>query len=143
MLVRCRQEDPEVLLERRNLVQSRSVSELAKISGLSDLPVPKHIERLLQGKKSNQQERPQSEMDSAPKGVKESFMSTLPKSLKSEVLVRARVEDEEVLRERRKLVQTVSVGELARVGSPADIPVPKTLGNIVHGRLGSKKDSRS
>ena len=50
VLVRCRNEDPDVQRERRALTQSKSVSELAKIGGLSDLPIPANIERLLSGK---------------------------------------------------------------------------------------------
>ena len=47
LLVVSKYEDPEVLKERQKTVQSKSVSELAQISTLSDLPVPSRIEKLL------------------------------------------------------------------------------------------------
>ena len=50
VMVRSRFEDPDVQRERRNLTQSKSVSELARINGLSDFPVPATLERLIGGR---------------------------------------------------------------------------------------------
>ena len=47
VLVKARVEDPEIREFRRNLVESKSVSELSQISALSDFPIPSTIERLM------------------------------------------------------------------------------------------------
>ena len=52
-MTRARFEDPEILEQRRALTQSKSVSELAAINGLSDFPIPATIERILSGKKAD------------------------------------------------------------------------------------------
>ena len=70
--------------------------------------------------------------------LKESMYASLPRSMKSEVLVRSRLEDPEVLKERQRAVQTQSVSELARVSGLSDMPVPATIENIMHGKW--KKD---
>lgn len=56
VLVRSRQEDPEVLRQRQELVQSRSVSELAKISSLSEFPIPGNLQRLIRGSSKAKEE---------------------------------------------------------------------------------------
>ena len=50
VLVKARVEDPEIREFRKKLVESKSVSELSQISGLSDFPIPSTIERLMQSK---------------------------------------------------------------------------------------------
>ena len=59
--------------------------------------------------------------------------ATLPKSLKSEVLVRSRMEDPEVQRQRRQLTQSKSVSELSQVKSFADFPIPANIEKLVKG----------
>ena len=63
---------------------------------------------------------------------------TMPKSLTQEVMVRTRIEDPEVLRERRNLTQSKSVSELSRIGGLSDFPVPATLERLIGGRGGNK-----
>ena len=60
--------------------------------------------------------------------------ASLPRSMTTEVRVRSRMEDPEVLKERQQLVSNMSVGELARVQGLSDMPVPKTLENILQGK---------
>ena len=55
----------------------------------------------------------------------ENMYATLPKSLREECLVRSREEDQEVARERQRMVQSMSVSELAKVSGFSDIPLPK------------------
>ena len=55
----------------------------------------------------------------------ENMYATLPKSLREECLVRSREEDQEVARERQRIVQSMSVSELAKVSGFSDIPLPK------------------
>ena len=47
VLVKSRVEDPEVRDFRKQLVESKSVSELSQISSWSDFPIPSTIERLM------------------------------------------------------------------------------------------------
>ena len=63
---------------------------------------------------------------------------TMPKSLTQEVMVRTRIEDPEVLRERRNLTQSKSVSELSRISGLSDFPVPATLERLIGGRGGNK-----
>ena len=51
----------------------------------------------------------------------------MPRALKSEVMVRAKVEDPSVQRERAELVKAKSVHELAQITSFSDIPVPNFI----------------
>jgi hypothetical protein len=53
--------------------------------------------------------------------------SRLPKGLTSECLVRAKMEDPDVQRERAEAVKTYSVRELAAITSLSDIPLPSFL----------------
>ena len=55
----------------------------------------------------------------------------LPRALKSECLVRTKVEeDENVLAERRKIVESMSPAELGQLNSLSDIPMPSALEKI-------------
>ena len=68
--------------------------------------------------------------------------ATLPKSLKSELHVRSRVEDPEVQRQRKELTQSKSVSELAQVKSLADFPIPANIEKLIQaGRGASAKPS--
>ena len=47
-LVRTKvEEDPEELKRRQNLVESKTPAELAKITSLSDIPIPATLERIV------------------------------------------------------------------------------------------------
>ena len=50
-LVRSKVEDPEKQKERQQLTQNKSVSELGKVTSLSDFPIPSPIEKLLNSDK--------------------------------------------------------------------------------------------
>ncbi len=57
--------------------------------------------------------------------------SNLPRSLKTECLVRTKVEeDEEVLKERQKVVESLKPADLSQFHSISDFPVPSALENI-------------
>ena len=58
------------------------------------------------------------------------WKESMPDSLKSEVLVRSRVEDPEVQRERAEIAKTRTVSQLSQINSLADIPIPKNVQNI-------------
>ena len=69
-----------------------------------------------------------------PARIQENIYATLPKSLKSEVLVRARVESPEVRQNRYELTQSKSVSELAQVRNLAEFPLPTPIENLIHGK---------
>ena len=48
VLVRVRDEDPDIQKQRQELVRSKSPVELAQMSSISDFPVPANIEKLMQ-----------------------------------------------------------------------------------------------
>ncbi len=78
VLVRCRQEDPETQRRRRDLVQSKSVSELAQIASFSDLPVPNW--RIFQGggAKKKPQESDEPDRPKSQQAFKDSLVSSIP-----------------------------------------------------------------
>ena len=69
--------------------------------------------------------------------------ATLPKSLKSELHVRSRVEDPDVQRQRKELTQSKSVSELAQVKSLADFPIPANIEKLIQSRGASASAKQS
>merc|ERR1712008_656087 len=51
VLVRVRDEDPEVQMQRQESTRSKSPVELSQISSLSEFPIPKNIENMINKKK--------------------------------------------------------------------------------------------
>ena len=96
-MVRSRIEDPEIQSQRRQIAQSKSVSELSQIQNLGEFPIPTTIEKLMAAKKQSESNGDANKMSILESLNTENIYATLPRSLKSEVLVRTRVEDPEVL----------------------------------------------
>ena len=118
------------------------------MTSLSDIPVPKTLERIVTRVRSS--DRSGGEDGSGPSAAggglprslnPQDIYATLPKSLKSEVLVRSRVEDPEVQRQRRELTQSKSVSELAQVKSLSDFPIPANIEKLIQGRGAVKPPS--
>ena len=105
-------QDTATLKARRSAMGSKSVGELSQITGFSDFPIPGAIERLMQ-KRDKSVDAPDNvstvSMHSSTK------YGTLPKSLQREMLVRSRMEDPEILKERRAVTQAKSVNELSQI----------------------------
>ena len=58
----------------------------------------------------------------------EDIYASLPRSLKSQVMVRTKVEeDEDVLKSRQHLVETKTPAELGQINGLSDFPVPTRL----------------
>ena len=136
-------EDPETMKLRRQIVQSRSVSELSQISSVSDIPLPSRIEKLLASstvertpkkKKSQENVSATAEKDYSylsPMAIHDTIYSTLPRSLKSEILVKSRVQTVDAIQKsRRDLVESKSVGELSQVNKISDLPIPSPIQNL-------------
>ena len=147
LLVVSKVEDPAVLHERRQMVQSRSVSELSQISSIFDIPVPSQVEKFLTLSRtstkrskspSSQKAVPQEAKDYSqfsPMAIHDSIYSTLPRSMKTEVLVKSKVQlSTDEAKARRQLVLSKSVGELSQVKSLSDIPVPSRVQALLQKR---------
>merc|ERR1712142_1142342 len=135
LLVKSVVEDPDVLAERRAIVASKSVSELSQITSFSDIPVPaslsrafhKSMERLSGFGKTKDEADSIRPITPGGRSITENMYATLPKSLKSELLVKSCVEDPEVQQERMALTQSKSVSELSQIKSLSDIPIPENI----------------
>ena len=47
VLVRARQEEPEIQLARAEIIKNKSVNELSQITSIEDFPLPKSVEQLI------------------------------------------------------------------------------------------------
>ena len=132
LLVRTRQEEPEIQRQRAELVRSKSPSELAQMGGLSDFPLPSTIEQYVRPtSRPGAVERKKRFRDKQRSLSAKNLYDSLPRSLKTEVLVKTRVEDPEVQRQRAALVSSKSVSELSQVMSPSDFPIPANIERLV------------
>lgn len=127
VLVRVRDEDPQVQKQRQELTRSKSPVELSQISSLSDFPIPKNIEDLLNKKKvENDGPTP------PPRRFrKEDIYESLPASLKSEVLVKTKIEtNEEILKARQELSRSKSPAQLSEIHGLNEFPIPTFVENL-------------
>merc|ERR1712227_141400 len=133
-------EDPEVQAARAEVVKSKSVNELSQVTSFADIPIPDAIENLMKKKPERNSlapaERKKKFKDQmkaqSTQSLSQSLYGSLPRSLKQDLLVKARVEDPDILAERRAVVASKSVSELSQITSLSDIPVPSTLSRAFH-----------
>merc|ERR1712226_528133 len=139
-------EDPEVQAARAEIVKSKSVNELSQITSLSDIPIPDVIENFVRRsyapteRKKKFKERIKSQ---STQSLSQSMYSTLPRSLKQDLLVKSRIEEPDILAERRAIVASKSVSELSQITSISDIPIPKTLSRAFHKSMEMLASSKS
>merc|ERR1711887_81797 len=135
LLVKTETEDPEVQAARAEIVKSKSVNELSQITSLSDIPIPDVIENFVRRsyapteRKKKFKEKIKSQ---STQSLSQSMYSTLPRSLKQDLLVKSRIEEPDILAERRAIVASKSVSELSQITSISDIPIPTTLSRVFH-----------
>ena len=135
VLVRVRDEDPDLQRQRQELTRAKSPIELSRISSLNEFPIPKNIEGLL-AKKDNVDGNP---TPPPRRFKKENIYESLPASLKTEVLVKTKVEtDEEILEQRRELTRCKTPAELSEIKGIEDFPIPTFVENMT-----KKKESGS
>ena len=128
VLVRVRDEDPEVQKQRQELTRSKSPIELSKINSLAEFPIPKNIEGLMQKKGLDESAGP---TPPPRRFKKEDIYATLPASFKTEVLVKTKIEtDEEVLRHRQELTRAKTPTELSEIHGVEDFPIPTFVQNL-------------
>ena len=164
LLVVSKFEDAETLRQRRNTVQSRSVSELSQISSLSDFPIPEKLEKLMTLKRKQQMVKsksgenlskrsPKDYSHLSPMAIHDTIYSTLPRSMKSELLVKAQVAKgggaaSHKVKARKELVEAKSVNELSQVRTLAEVPIPSPIQNLMEKSkqnliLGAEDDASS
>ena len=66
------------------------------------------------------------------RSIQENLYATLPRSLKSEILVKSVVEDRETQLQNMALTQSKSVSELSQVKSISDFPIPDRIEKLIH-----------
>merc|ERR1719331_2573300 len=130
------EEDPEVLAKRQEMVAGKSVSELSKMSGLDDFPLPTRVETLVRKKRVL---KSTDEKENVKKGVSRSVTSlsaksitslSIPESLLTPLAVKSVVEDQDLVAKNKEIIKTKSVGELSRVGALSDFPIPDNVENL-------------
>ena len=68
------------------------------------------------------------------KGFKDDMYASLPRSLKDQLIVRTKVEEnEEVLQQRQALVESKSPAELSEIHSLGELPIPSRIEAWLHG----------
>lgn len=68
---------------------------------------------------------------SSPSQIKDNIYATLPRSLKSELAVTTKIQDPEVVQERREMVSKKSVNELSQVTQLSDLPIPTPIQKMI------------
>merc|ERR1712233_268909 len=130
------EEDPEILAKRQEMVAGKSVSELSKMSGLDDFPLPTRVETLVRKKRVL---KSTDEKENVKKGVSRSVTSlsaksvtslSIPESLLTPLAVKSVVEDQDLVAKNKEIIKTKSVGELAHIGTLSDFPIPDTVENL-------------
>ena len=143
VMVRVRQEDPEVRRERAELVKAKSPNELSQMTSIADFPLPSSIEQYVRpSSRPSGVERKKKFREKTRSLSARNLYDSLPRSLKSEVLVKTRLEDPEVQKERAGLVSSKSVSELSQVTSLSEFPVPKTIERLVARARGASNEAQ-
>merc|ERR1712172_40976 len=145
LAVKTVEQEPDLVAERRELLASKSVSELSQVKSLADFPVPDIVQRAfhksvgsLSGNKAAQDPSKASAarvggdsplaMPRNTKELGEALYRGLPSSLTAPVVVRSKVEDPTKLIERQQLQQTKSIHELSKIRNLNEMPIP---GNVI------------
>lgn len=137
VLLRTRDEDPEIQKERQELTRAKSPVELSQISSLAEFPVPKNIEKLINKKQQNLSEIDNSRPTPPPRRFRrEEMYESLPASLKTEVLCTSKIEtDFDTLTKRRELTRAKSPAELSEIRGIEDFPIPTFVENLTKKKL--------
>jgi len=123
VIVRSRAISDEESKQRQELIRSKSPVELSQMDSLKDFPVPKTIEKLFE--KTDETDDAGTSRE-PPVDFIEKY-STLPPSLKTNLLVGVKTEDQELVSQRAETIKSKSVSELSEIRSMNDIPIPSTL----------------
>merc|ERR1711962_781947 len=154
LAVKTVEQEPDLVAERRELLASKSVSELSQVKSLADFPVPDVVQRVfhkslgsLGGNKGAQDSSKENGSSRPPtshsgKGLQAELYATLPRSLtEQQLLVRTKVEESaEVLQARQALVESKSPLELSEIHSLAEMPIPSRIEAWLHGEANGTQE---
>merc|ERR1712037_16269 len=155
LAVKTVEQEPDLVAERRELLASKSVSELSQVKSIADFPVPDIVQRALHksvgslgGSKPAQDPSKPSAASSRPttslsgKGLQAEIYASLPRSLtEQQLLVRTKVEESaEVLQARQALVESKSPLELSEIHSLAEMPIPSRIEAWLHGEATASQE---
>jgi hypothetical protein len=120
--------DKEELEERRAAVKNYTPAQLAQFSGIGDFPIPSRISGAFSSKKKRGDSKKRSRSETSVNGeTPAGWYGTLPKSLREAKVVTKVKEadaDDQVIQERRKLVESTTPSQLAAIHGPGDMPWP-------------------
>jgi hypothetical protein len=131
LLVKARVEDPETQKSRKEITENKSVAELSQVHSMADFPIPTTIETLIEKGRNLQSAEGDRSAMSSPSQIKDNIYATLPRSLKSELAVTTKIQDPEVVQERREIVSKKSVNELSQVTQLSDFPIPTPIQKMI------------
>merc|ERR1712037_658579 len=154
LAVKTVEQEPDLVAERRELLASKSVSELSQVKSIADFPVPDIVQRAFHksvgslGSKPAQDPSKPSAASSRPttslsgKGLQAEIYASLPRSLtEQQLLVRTKVEESaEVLQARQALVESKSPMELSEIHSLAEMPIPSRIEAWLHGEATASQE---
>merc|ERR1719461_1083569 len=145
LIVTAKVEDPEIVARNKEIIKNKSVSELSQIRALEEFPIPDKIENLFKNQRpkpasvkmsnstyDNGLSETSSERPTSPQSFKDSIYGSLPRSMKEQqLLVKSKIQDPELVKERQELVRTKSPAELSQISSVADLPIPAPVENML------------
>merc|ERR1719336_1890375 len=155
LAVKTVEQEPDLVAERRQLLNSKSKSEISQVKSLAEFPVPDIVQRAfhksvgsLGGSKPAQDPSKPSTASSRPptslsgKGLQAEIYASLPRSLtEQQLLVRTKVEESaEVLQARQALVESKSPLELSEIHSLAEMPIPSRIEAWLHGEANGTQE---
>jgi len=140
--VKTLEQNPDLVAERQALLASKSISELSKVTSISDIPIPTAVQKFfhksMEALSSLGQSKQSDSEDNRPvtpgsQSAQDNIYATLPKSLKAELLVSNTTEDQELVASRRELLASKSVSELSQIRSLSEIPIPDRIEKLISG----------
>ena len=154
-MVRTKEDqDPEMIAERQELVKQFPPSELGNINGLDEFPLPALVETLVRPskrhlkstKEKGEMKKRSKSWASIPDGGSQGWYNSLPRGLKTELLVKNVEQDTDLVKERQETLKTKSISDLAAINGFGDFPVPDVIEKMINPskhRVKSKERSAS
>jgi hypothetical protein len=127
VLVRVRDEDPDIQKQRQELTRAKSPIQLSQISSFSGMI----------SKRSGDEADRAGEPTPPPRRFrKQDLYESLPASLKMEVLVGSKFEaNDEILQQRQELIRSKSPAQLSEMRGLEDFPIPTCVENLTKKKM--------
>lgn len=136
VLVRVRDEDPDIQKQRQELTRAKSPIQLSQISSFSEFPIPKTIEGMISKRSGDEADRAGEPTPPPRRFRKQDLYESLPASLKMEVLVGSKFEaNDEILQQRQELIRSKSPAQLSEMRGLEDFPIPTCVENLTKKKM--------